>query len=90
VLAILDRFPVVARKEKHQGSQLLRQFCSFLVLFAMFHQLSCPRCSNQKYSSQGAPCSAFTLGTVPQYHPHATETMMTPDSINEGRYLKFF
>jgi hypothetical protein len=24
-----------------------------------------------------APCSAFALGTVPQYHPHATERIVT-------------
>ena len=44
---------------------LLRPFCS------------CTRYANQKRSSQGAPCSAFTLETVLQYHPDATERIAT-------------
>jgi hypothetical protein len=44
-----------------------------LLLFRPFCTCSCTRCANQKHSSQGARCSAFTLGTVPQHHPHAAE-----------------
>jgi hypothetical protein len=47
---------------------------SVLLLFRPFCTCSCTRCANQKLSSQ---CSAFTLDTVPQYHPNATERIAT-------------
>jgi hypothetical protein len=50
---------------------------SVLLLFRPFCTCSCTRCANQKCSSQGACCSAFTLRTVPQHHPHATERIAT-------------
>jgi hypothetical protein len=50
----------------------LSPFCPFLGLFAPVHvqdaQISLRR---------AAPSSAIALGTVPQCHPHATETSST-------------
>ena len=48
-----------------------------LLLFRPFCTCSCTRCANQKCSSQGAPCSTFTLGTVLQHDLHATERIAT-------------
>jgi hypothetical protein len=70
----LDRFPLVAGTEVHRDHQMLGPLCSFLGLFCTF---SCTRCANQKHSSHGASCRTFTLGTVLQHHPHATERIAT-------------
>ena len=48
-----------------------------LLLFRPFCTCSCTRCANQKHSSRAAPCSTFTLGTVLQHDPHATERITT-------------
>ena len=48
-----------------------------LLLFWPFCTCSCTRCANQKHSSQGARCSAFTLGTVLQYHPRSMTAIAT-------------
>ncbi len=64
--AALDRFPLVTGTQVHCDQQSM-QFCSLLGLFAPV----------SKRSSQGARCSTFTLETVPQYYPHATETIAT-------------
>jgi hypothetical protein len=48
-----------------------------LLLFRPFCTCSCTRCANQKHSSHGVSCRTFTLGIVPQHHPHATERIVT-------------
>jgi hypothetical protein len=48
-----------------------------MLLFRPFCTCSCTRWANQKHSSHGASCRTFTLGTVLQHHPHATERNAT-------------
>jgi hypothetical protein len=48
-----------------------------MLLFRHFCTCSCTRCAYQKHSSHGASCRTFTLGTVLQHHPHATERIAT-------------
>jgi hypothetical protein len=67
----------VAGTEVHHDHQQLMPFCSFLGLFAVICTCSCTRCANQKHSSHADPCSTFTLGTVQQHDPHATERITT-------------
>ena len=48
-----------------------------LLLFCSFCNVSCLRCANPKRESQRAVCSAFTLGTVLQYHPRSMTAIAT-------------
>ena len=45
--------------------------------FCSFRNVSCLRCANPKRESQRAVCSAFTLGTVLQYHPRSMTAIAT-------------
>jgi hypothetical protein len=70
----LDRFPVVARTEERSDRQQLRQFCFLLGFFVPFYAQDA---QIRSAAHRVLPVALFTFGRVPQYDPHATETIPT-------------
>jgi hypothetical protein len=74
----------------HGDYQNLRLFCSFSGLSALVRAESCTRCTNQKHSSQDAPCSAFyswnstTISSSCYRKPENCDPQ-THDSLKKGR-----